>query len=125
MSDATKFEPYKVYKSDISYFSGKLEAYLRYKEIDHQAIDVTPDLMNRIVRNTGVKKMPAVETSNGLWLFDTTPTIEWFEKIYPEHPIYPEDPALRFLAILVEDYADEWLWRPAWAEQQHCRRNRR
>lgn len=28
--------PYTVYKSDLSYFSGKLEVYLRYKNISHQ-----------------------------------------------------------------------------------------
>ena len=30
---------YTVYKSDISYFSGKLEAYLRYKEIPDKRVD--------------------------------------------------------------------------------------
>ena len=30
---------FKVYRSKISYFSGKLEAYLRYKEISHEIID--------------------------------------------------------------------------------------
>lgn len=29
--DKDPHAPYEVYKSDISYFSGKLEAYLRYK----------------------------------------------------------------------------------------------
>jgi hypothetical protein len=24
----------------------------------------------------------------------------------------PQDSALRFLALLMEDYGDEWLWRP-------------
>jgi len=31
--------PYQIYKSDISYFSGKLEAYLRYKAIPHSTVD--------------------------------------------------------------------------------------
>lgn len=106
-------EPYKVYKSDISYFSGKLEAYLRYKEIEHQPIDVNRGLMDRIADFTGVKKMPAVETADGLWLFDTTPMIQWFESHYPQTPVIPNSPVLGFIALLLEDYADEWLWRPA------------
>ncbi|MEM7360495.1 MAG: glutathione S-transferase family protein [Pseudomonadota bacterium] len=108
-----KHEPYTLYKSDISYFSGKLEAYLRYKQIPHQPVDLNRQLMERIGAATGVLKMPAVETADGLWLFDTTPMIQWFEAEYPEPPIFPTDPALSFLALLVEDYADEWLWRPA------------
>ena len=32
---------------------------------------------------------------------------------YENGTIYPADPMLRFAALLIEDYADEWLWRPA------------
>ena len=39
--------------------------------------------------------------------------LDWFETKYPEHPIMPEDPVLRFVSKLVEDYADEWCWRTA------------
>jgi len=34
---------YTVYKSDISYFSGKLEAYLRYKGIAYKAVECGQD----------------------------------------------------------------------------------
>ncbi len=105
--------PYKVYKSDISYFSGKLEAYLRYKQIPHSTIDLNVKIMDLIAENTGVKKMPAVQTAENKWLFDTTPMLQWFENQYPDAPILPTDPALRFIALLLEDYGDEWLWRPA------------
>lgn len=69
--------------------------------------------MDHIAKTTGVRKMPAVETADGLWLFDTTPMIQWFESQYPQPAIVPHQPALRFIALLLEDYADEWLWRPA------------
>lgn len=105
--------PYLVYKSDISYFSGKLEAYLRYKQIPYKGIDMDIANMEVVAKNTGVKKIPAVKTSDNLWLYDTTPMLQWFEKQYPQTSIFPEDPALRFLALLIEDYGDEWLWRPS------------
>jgi glutathione S-transferase len=104
---------YTVYKSDISYFSGKLEAYLRYKEIDYKAVDCTRSTLEYIGKHTGTMKMPAVERNDGLWLYDTTPMLQWFESQYPDHSITPTDPALAFISLLIEDYADEWLWRPA------------
>ncbi|MEC7512602.1 MAG: glutathione binding-like protein [Pseudomonadota bacterium] len=57
--------------------------------------------------------MPAVETPQGQWLYDTTPTIQWFETVYPDIPIMPKNKALAFVSLLLEDYGDEWLWRPA------------
>lgn len=104
---------YTVYKSDISYFSGKLEAYLRYKEIPHTLVDCNADTLAMIGRKTGTGKMPAIEMDDGLWLTDTTPMMQWLEDKHPEQATLPVDPALRFIALLVEDYADEWLWRPA------------
>lgn len=104
---------YKVYKSDISYFSGKLEAYLRYKEIPHTLVDCNQQILHMIARKTGTQKMPAIEMDNGQWLYDTTPMLQWLEHKHPEGSTYPHDPALRFVALLIEDYGDEWLWRPA------------
>ncbi|MGJ8670926.1 MAG: glutathione S-transferase family protein [Oceanococcus sp.] len=105
--------PYTLYKMDISYFSGKLEAYMRYKQIPYTTVTGTAAVLDELYRYTGVKKVPAVRTADNQWLFDTTPTITWFEQQYPHRPATPQDPALAFLAALIEDYADEWLWRPA------------
>lgn len=102
-----------LYKSDISYFSGKLEAYLRYRGIDYDAVDVNAHTLRYLAQQTGIGKMPAIKLPDGRWLFDTTPTIEWFESQQTEGFITPSDPALAFFARLLEDYADEWLWRPA------------
>lgn len=104
---------YTVYKSDISYFSGKLEAYLRYKEIPHSLVDINRKTLAMIGQKTGTQKMPAIEMANGQWLYDTTPMMQWLEQQHPQHTVMPTDPALRFVSLLLEDYADEWLWRPA------------
>lgn len=105
--------PYTLYKSDISYFSGKIEAYLKYKNIPYQPVDIDYFNLNDIARATGVKKVPAIKTADQLWLHDSTPMMQWFEQRYPHAPVLPEDPALRFITLLLEDYGDEWLWRPA------------
>ncbi len=111
-SDAST--PLRVYGSRISYFTGKLEGYLRYKEIPYELIAMTPRYFGRIVpQKTGAAQMPAVELPDGRWMTDTTPMIEWLETQHPEPPVIPRDPLQAFASRLVEDYADEWMWRPA------------
>ncbi len=109
-----KSDNYRVYGLDLSYFTGKLEAYLRYKEIPYERVELTARSFRDIVlENTGLQKMPAVETPDGTWLTDTTPMIDWFEARYPDSSVFPEDPYAVFFCRLLEDYADEWMWRPA------------
>jgi glutathione S-transferase len=114
MQERQQHEPYKVHLADVSYFSGKLEAYLRYKEIPFQRIEMTAGSgVTGIYAHTGIRKVPAVETGDGLWLRETTNMIDWFEDRYTNKAIIPADPALAFTSKLVEDYADEWCWRSA------------
>ncbi|WP_321488258.1 glutathione S-transferase family protein [uncultured Hyphomonas sp.] len=104
----------KVYGLKVSYFTGKLEAYLRYKEIPYEFCPMTArEFMHTIPEKTGAMQMPAVELPDGRWMTDTSPMIDWFETQHPDPPILPEDPAQAFLCRLIEDFADEWLWRPA------------
>jgi len=103
-----------VYGLKVSYFTGKLEGYLRYKEIPHQFHSMTAVQFRKTVpQKTGAMQMPAVELPDGRWMSDTSPMIDWFETQYPEHPIVPSDPVQAYVCRLIEDYADEWLWRPA------------
>ena len=105
---------YRAYVIDVSYFSGTLEAYLRYKGIPHDRVETSwPHLLTRVARHTGIVKVPVVEAPGGVWLQDTTPMLDWFEARHPEPPVVPGDPLQAFVARLLEDYADEWLWRPA------------
>jgi glutathione S-transferase len=104
----------KLYGLKVSYFTGKLETYLRYKEIPYEFCPMTArEFMRTIPEKTGAMQMPAVELPDGRWMTDTSPMIDWFETQHPDSPILPEDPAQAFLCRLIEDYADEWLWRPA------------
>lgn len=105
---------YRAYVSSVSYYSGKLEAYLRHAGIPHERIEINSRILHEeLLPATGVMKVPAMRTPDGRWLKDTTPMIEWLDREHGAPSIYPQDPAAGFLARLVEDYADEWLWRPA------------
>tara|TARA_R110000823_G_scaffold305166_3_gene427112 strand:+ start:40874 stop:41965 length:1092 start_codon:yes stop_codon:yes gene_type:complete len=106
--------PLTVYGSTLSYFTGKLEVYLRAKNIAYTLEPMHGRRIMPIVRRaTGTSQMPAVQLADGRWLSDTTPIIAWLEQQQPLPPVIPQEPVLRFFCLLLEDYADEWLWRPA------------
>lgn len=103
----------KVIGGHESYFTGKLEAYLRAKGIPYQNVPFTLEGIQEAAVHTGFFQIPQVECADGSWLVDTTRIIEYFDREHPEPRTSPLEPGANFLALLLEDYADEWLWRPA------------
>ena len=69
--------------------------------------------MKRCARHTGVVQVPQVECPDGTWLVDSTLIIEHYERLLPEPAIRPRVAAVAFVSELLEDFGDEWLWRPA------------
>lgn len=100
--------------SSISYFTGKMENYFRLKGIPYQLESMEfPGEVERNKKVLGVSQMPVVRLTDGRWMTDTTKMIQWFEAQYPENPVVPDDPALALVCYFLEDWADEWWWRPA------------
>jgi hypothetical protein len=59
-------EFYRAYVLDVSYFSGKLEAYLRYEEIPFERVEPTwRQLQWKLLRHTGIARVPLVRTPEG------------------------------------------------------------
>lgn len=102
----------QVYGCRISYYTGKLEAYLRYRSINYEMLPTVGN-EKELRAATGVVQMPVVRDSLGRWMTDTTPIITQLESEQSAPGVYPENPLMNFVALLIEDYADEWLWRPA------------
>ncbi|MGI9602908.1 MAG: glutathione S-transferase N-terminal domain-containing protein, partial [Acidimicrobiales bacterium] len=105
--------PLQVYGSEHSYFTGKLESYLRYREIPYDFVAINPSAGQKMRAGTGVFQVPGVRLADDRWMTDSTPMIAWLEAEVPGVAVLPAEPAVRFLSLLVEDFADEWLWRPA------------
>lgn len=116
-----------VHGLNLSYFTGKLEAYFRAKGIDYQMAEMDTRGFAALGRITGVRQMPQVECPDGSWLTDTTLILDHVERFGIEPVLTPQDPATAFVARLIEDMADETLWRPAlyyrWAFRDDARLN--
>lgn len=102
--------PLTLHGPEVSYFTGKLEAALRYMELPYATVPKGPVHM---ARATGVAQVPGLELADGRWLTDTTPILAWLDARYPEAEVIPRNPVTAWFSRLLEDYADEWLWRPA------------
>jgi glutathione S-transferase len=113
----------EVYGSKISYYTGKFETYLRYRSIPYE-LHPTVAHRRKLIAGVGIVQMPVVRLADGRWMTDTTPMIAWLESRQSAPSIYPADPALKFVAMLIEDYGDEWLWRPAMHYRWSYRRDR-
>ena len=125
MTPAPKGAPWRVHGLDLSYFTGKIEAYLRAKGIAYALVEMDTADFAACARATGVRQMPQIELGDGHWLTDTTPSIAWIEAQFPEPRIAPAAVLPGFVSRLIEDFGDEALWRPAlyyrWAKPDDAR----
>jgi glutathione S-transferase len=103
--------PLTLYGPEVSYFTGKLEAVIRYMELPYQRVAKGP--VGELARATGVAQVPGLRLADDRWLTDSTPIIAWLDERYPDPGVIPRNPELAFFSRLLEDSADEWLWRPA------------
>ena len=101
-----------LYGWPLSYYTGKLRSYLRYKRIpfDEREVDLLT-LAWRIKRKTGEVVMPVLVTPEGEWLQDTSAIIDRLELQHPQPAITPASPVQRFASSLLEAWGDEW-WVP-------------
>ena len=58
-----------VYGCNISYYTGKLEAYLRYRSIPYQSLPTVGN-EKKLLAGAGVVQMPVVQIDDGRWMTD-------------------------------------------------------
>lgn len=105
---------YEFYGAEVSYFSGKVRAYMRYKRIPFSEVTPTRDIYrNVIMARVGWPVIPVVVTPEDETWQDSSEIIDNFEARFPDGAIYPEGPRQKFAALLIEVWADEWLKLPA------------
>jgi len=114
---------YRLFSWEHSYFSGKVRAYLRYKQRcgalgdGYEDILATPELIQGLlIPRSGSGAVPQLEAPDGTWVQDSSEILDFCEAAHPEAPVIPSPetaPRQCLASHLVELLADEWLVVPA------------
>lgn len=103
-----------LYGAELSYYSGKARAYLRWKDVDFTEVPPSQRIYREeIIPRVGYPVIPCVKMENGDFIQDTTDIIDYFEARLEGPSVYPKGPKQRLVALLLELYGDEWLVIPA------------
>ena len=105
---------YILYGSEHSYFTGKVRSYMRYKGLDYEERLATREVYKELILPfVGAPIVPVVQTDAGELVQDTTEIIDFLEYHHPEPSVYPSGACQQLVALLLEQYGDEWLVIPA------------
>jgi glutathione S-transferase len=104
--------PYRLFGSELSPYSVKVRSYFRYKQVPHEWVLRNRDTQAEFDAHARLPLIPLVVGPDGWAMQDSTPILRHFESLYPVPALDPEDPVLRFLSALIEEYADEWVNKP-------------
>jgi alpha-beta hydrolase superfamily lysophospholipase/glutathione S-transferase len=112
---------YILYGGELSYYTGKARAYLRFKALPFEECVASREVYeNIIVPGVGAPIVPVLQTAEGLLVQDTTEIIDFLEARHPEPGIYPPGPVQKLVALMLEHYGDEWLLLPAMHYRWSC-----
>ncbi|MBO7922584.1 glutathione S-transferase [Alteromonas sp. K632G] len=113
---------YILYGSEVSLYTGKIRAYLNYKQLPFTEVLSTVSVYNKIIRpKTGVTFIPVVKTPSDEYLQDTARIIDYFEAQANTQAdtntnnlsVVPTTPAQHLVSELFALWGDEWLVIPA------------
>ena len=114
-------------------YSLKMRAVLRYRHIPFTwVLQNTPGqfaLPKPPVAIIPVLGFPDADGTVTEVMVDSTPQIARLEEMFTDRSLVPTDPAIAFLHLLIEDYADEWvtkqMYHYRWAPPEAVERARR
>lgn len=100
--------------AEVSYYTGKVRAYLRYKGIPFDEVAATGAVYRDvIVPRTGVRFIPVLITDDDVAVQDSTAIIDHLEQRHPLPAVRPDGAVQQLVALLFEVYGDDWLLLPA------------
>ena len=106
--------PFLVHGLTRSYFTRKVVGYLDFTDRPWRLEPCPPSLHPAASEAGWTGGIPVVANPDGVLMWDSTTIIEHLDGATPtHHRVLPDDPDLRFLAYLLDDFSDEWFYRPA------------
>ena len=105
---------YKLYGAEVSYFTGKVRAFMRWKGIEFEEILAAREIYTSIiVPKIGWPVIPVVAGPGEEYLQDSSDIIDTLDTRYQGLSVFPEGPVQKLVALLFELLGDEWLVLPA------------
>lgn len=123
MPNTTQDRHYTLYGSPISYFTGKVRAYLDWKQLAYQELLSSAEVYKEVILpRVGFAVIPVVTSDGGETLQDSTDIIDTLEARHGGPAVVPATGVQRLAAALLELYGDEWLVIPAMHYRWHHNR---
>ena len=102
--------PYVLYGTPHSLYTGKVRSYLRKKGLAFvERCPSDPSFRQRIIPTLRHVVVPVVETPDGATLQDSTEIIDWFEAAHPAPAMVPPGPVQGVVAHLIDGFGCEAL----------------
>lgn len=100
---------YRLFGAETSPYSMKVRSFLKYKGIDFEWIGRSSATEQEFQSFARVPTVPLLVSPNRAANQDSTDILSCIESDHSEPSAVPDDPACAVLALILEDYADEWL----------------
>ena len=100
---------YRLFGAETSPYSLKVRSFLTYKGIDFDWIARSQATEEEFQSFARVPTVPLLVSPNRAPNQDSTDILSCVENDHAEPSSVPDDPACAVLALILEDYADEWL----------------
>jgi glutathione S-transferase len=104
---------YTLVGSELSMFTRKLEAQLRYQKIPHDWKYKSMADASDLERRAGTRFIPLLQTPDGWLLNDTISIGPMLSERFREAPVLPSSPVQRAACFILEDYFNHWFPRHA------------
>ena len=100
---------YRLFGAETSPYSLKVRSFLRYKGAEFEWIARSTETEEAFQAEAAVPSLPLLLSPNRPASQDSTHILATLESDLSEPNVVPEDKVLASLALVLEDYADEWL----------------